>query len=98
METKTATYKMPAVEVGQTVQWMADRGVSPAAGIVVCVAPETIDLVFYGSNGDATEYGLKSGVRHAGDPKAQSAINGGNGIWRHTELTRLVQEMVITER
>lgn len=84
-------YRMPAVEVGDMVNWHPEQDADPVATAVVTkVGPETVALSVIEHN----MYNMLSrdGVRHKDHPDRQIVRSTEEGVWSHLPQTIRLQE------
>jgi hypothetical protein len=87
--TLVKSYEMPRAEIGQSVVY--DYGDSERAAIVLRVGTDTLTLQVFDEHlrgGDVV-----TGVRHESDPDKAKIAASGVGVWRHTNFTRIVNEV-----
>lgn len=92
-------FKMPAVELGDTVFWHldGDDSVSPTAAIVTELGEQGISLAIVPPG----TYNVqpRSGVPHCDDPRVRQMLDHDVGCWQHRdEFEKKQKAKKITER
>ncbi len=87
-------YRMPAVEIGQTVLWRYGPGHSelPVPAVVQKVGTSTITCALHIAG--MKDHKDKTGVRHSSDPWLASAPEHDSGVWELTPRDQRINALL----